>query len=101
MKDLYKDMSALVAATHTLFTHRLAMMGEIEKAARANTLATKILEYLIRSRPDEMDQEGVQLATHYLKCLVRQIDICPTASPYVKLGKQSRNNFYASLTPSS
>jgi hypothetical protein len=78
MGDLYDDSSALVAATHALFAYHYGSLGEIDKASYANSLALRILEHLMRTRPEEKAKDGIHYATLYLHSLMIEIDVTPT-----------------------
>jgi hypothetical protein len=78
MRELYNDSHLLVAATHSLFSHRYTLQGDVEKAGRANSLAFRILGYLVRMRPNDRSKDGIQTATQYLRCLVNDIEMAPS-----------------------
>jgi hypothetical protein len=77
MKDLLHDPNVLVAATHSLFANRYSLEGELTKSELANSFARKLFGQLLRTKPHEQSEDGTQVATHYLRCLVAEIEISP------------------------
>jgi hypothetical protein len=77
MAELFDDSSALVAAAHSLFAYHYGSLGELEKAAFANSMAIRITEHLIRTKPNMKSVDGIHVATLYLHCLVVELDFIP------------------------
>jgi hypothetical protein len=77
MSELYDDTHVVVAASHALFVHHYCSQGELDKAQYANTLAIRILEQLIYTRPHEQSSCGMHYKALYLHCLSISIELDP------------------------
>jgi hypothetical protein len=76
--ELYDDTSALVAATHVLISLHYTSLGDIDKASYATSLAQRIIELLLRTRPHETHKDGVNYGSLYLHTLLLGLDVTPT-----------------------
>jgi hypothetical protein len=81
LSTIYDDTSALVAATHGIFAHHYCLLGNLDKAANATTLAIRMLESLSRKQAALAD-DGFNHAGLYALVRLLVIDVIP--SSYVR-----------------